>query len=474
MAKKRAKSTSFRVGCVRVFRRGRIWYLQYQEQGIRRQPRIGPERDLARQTAAEINAQLEVGCPSSLGFEPISIADLRERWLRFHEHVRRSSLNTIERYRAATQHLIHFIERVRPLRRASDLKPHHAEEFVEYLRSITVAPNGHCHTTKRKLRDNGVKYILETCCTLFNYAGRHRHLPPYAENPFRLLEIGRIPVEDARPIVVLDAELERQFLNACDDWQLPLFLTLLMTGLRPGELTHLLLPADLDLDTGWLHVRNKPRLGWQVKTRSERQVPLVPELVAVFKQALAGRTSGPVFRQRRCGDGHVVPLADRSAHDLEQELSRRLARRAAEAPDEPERQQFVAVAARVWRDSGALRDEWVRLEFIRVMRAVGHAEITAPKTLRHTFATALQDANVDPLVRNELMGHAPASFGGYGPSLGMTAVYTHTRPETKRRQLEQALNPRPALALARQWLAARSLSELVPATATSPDERSQC
>src|SRR5688572_23848295 len=128
-------SNTFRVGKVSAFRRGRIWYLRYHEQGQRRQPRIGPERDLARQTAAEINAQLEAGAPSSLGFEPISIPELRERWLRFHEHVRRSSLNTIDRYRAATQHLIQFIERTRPLRRASDLKPHHAEQFVEYLRS---------------------------------------------------------------------------------------------------------------------------------------------------------------------------------------------------------------------------------------------------------------------------------------------------------------------------------------------------
>jgi hypothetical protein len=59
--------------------------------------------------------------------------------------------------------------------------------------------------------------------------------------------------------------------------------------------------------------------------------------------------------------------------------------------------------------------------------------------LRHTFATILQDANVDPLIRNELMGHVPAISPAPGAGLGMTAVYTHTRPETKRRQLENAL-----------------------------------
>jgi hypothetical protein len=35
-----------------------------------------------------------------LGFEPITIADLRTRWLEQHEHVRRSSLQTIRRYQA--------------------------------------------------------------------------------------------------------------------------------------------------------------------------------------------------------------------------------------------------------------------------------------------------------------------------------------------------------------------------------------
>ena len=43
----------------------------------------------------------------------------------------------------------------------------------------------------------------------------------------------------------------------------------MLTGLRAGELTHLLLPDDLDLPNSLLRVRNKPKLGWQVKTRNE-------------------------------------------------------------------------------------------------------------------------------------------------------------------------------------------------------------
>ncbi len=208
--------------------------------------------------------------------------------------------------------------------------------------------------------------------------------------------------------LAFDREQERRLLEACDPWQFPIFLTLLFTGLRPGELAHLLLPDDLDLAKGWLYIRNKPKLGWQVKTRSERAVPLVPVLVNVLTVALGGRATGPVFRQRRFANGDEPPLAGRPPQSLEQELSRRICCQEEEAATPPTRQQRLALAQTVWRDLGALKADSIRHEFIPLMRAIGLPEITAPKTMRHTFATMLQDANVDPLVRNELMGHSPA------------------------------------------------------------------
>ncbi len=47
--------------------------------------------------------------------------------------------------------------------------------------------------------------------------------------------------------VVLGPEEERQFLEACDRWQFPIFLTLVVTGFRPRELTRRHSPDDLDL-----------------------------------------------------------------------------------------------------------------------------------------------------------------------------------------------------------------------------------
>ena len=108
------------------------------------------------------------------------------------------------------------------------------------------------------------------------------------------------------------------------------------------------------------------------------------------------------------------------------------------------------VAKTIWRDLGALKEDWVRKEFMQLTTAIGLSEVTAPKTCRHTFATSLQEANVDPLIRNQLMGHAPAATGMGGSGLGMTAVYTHTRPEIKRRQLEAAFAEQDAMLYAQQ------------------------
>jgi site-specific recombinase XerD len=92
---------------------------------------------------------------------------------------------------------------------------------------------------------------------------------------------------------------------------------------------------------------------------------------------------------------------------------------------------------------------------MRLTNAIQLQHITAPKTFRHTFATTLQDANVDPLIRNELMGHSPTSTVGSASGLGTTGLYTHRGPEIKRRQLEMALQCRPAIECASSWLARR-------------------
>ncbi|HBL42634.1 MAG TPA: hypothetical protein DDZ90_04500, partial [Planctomycetaceae bacterium] len=160
---KQNRKTSFRIGKVRGDLRGKIWYLTYHENGKRLRPKIGPDKEEARQMAARINSQLESRTHSVFNFEPVQIYDLQTRWLNHHEQVLRSSLQTIRRYRAATTHLINFIAQKGVASKTSLFQVGHAEEFVHYLRTIKVAPNGHENSQKRPLLDKGIKYILQCC-----------------------------------------------------------------------------------------------------------------------------------------------------------------------------------------------------------------------------------------------------------------------------------------------------------------------
>jgi|GEM_PF-438236 len=443
----KVRERSFRVGRVTVYLRSRIWYLRYHERGKRFQVRAGTDRAQARKQASEVNIQIENGLTASTSFQKVTVADLREYWLEHHESVLRSSLATIARYRTASQHLIDFClsQRAAP-RYASNVEPAHVADFVRYLRRIKVAPNGHANSEKRHLRDKGVHYILEVCRSLFNFAIKRRHLAPYSGNPFTALEVDRVPIEDAKPITLFTREQEESFLQACDDWQRPMFLMLFLTGMRPGELCHLLLPDDVDLTAGVVHIRNKPQLGWKVKTRSERDIPVHPQVVSELNAYLRGRTTGAVFRQRRCFKDYSPPLEGFDRQALEREAIRRINDLKVMGTDELTRAARSRVARTIWRELAAVDEDEVRREFIKVCKKVpGLENQTAPKTLRHGFATMLQDANVDPLVRNLLMGHAPSTEGfctNLVASLGMTAAYTHTRPSTVRAQTLRAIDLR--------------------------------
>jgi site-specific recombinase XerC len=135
---------------------------------------------------------------------------------------------------------------------------------------------------------------------------------------------------------------------------------------------------------------------------------------------------------------------------LERELAIRASPLETQETDSLSRCESSRRARTVWRDAGYVKTDRIRTEFMRLTQKIGLPEFTAPKLLRHLFATSLQDANVDPLIRCELMGHATQASRGSGHPLEMTATYTHSRPETKRRQLESASMPGPAVA--ESWL----------------------
>jgi len=425
---RRAASPRFRVGRISVYLHHGAWWIYYRDGGQQVRRKVASTRQEAEQVAAQVNAQLASGAPTLLAFTSIGVPELRQKFLEFHEHTLGSAVATVRRYRAATQHLELYASRqARPPRPplAHEVQP---DAFAAYLRKVEVASNGHPNTERRQLRHKGVQFILETSRSMYTFALKRRHLPPYAENPFSELPLDRLKVQDAKPIFVFTAATELAFLRAAGRWAFPIHFALAKTGLRVGELVHLLI-EELDLEGGWLLVRNKTALGWRVKTGNERDVPLLPEVVAVLRRAIGDHMSGPVLLRERFSGGSPPLVGDRQR--LEQAC---LERRKAAGPA-LSRAEEARVARGVWRDAGAIKPDAVRSSFIEVARSIGQAQATCPKSWRHSFATLLQDANVDPLIRQQTLGHRPTT----GSGLGMTANYTHTRRETHREQVERAL-----------------------------------
>jgi integrase len=240
-------------------------------------------------------------------------------------------------------------------------------------------------------------------------------------------------------VFVFSVDHEHAFFAAAGAWDFPIHATLAKTGIRRGELAHLLI-EDLDLRGGWIDIRGKPELGWNVKTGRERRVPLVPELVNVLQRLVGDRAAGPVFLGERF-DRHPQNALNGDRLSLARAANERLKAAAIEQGRALSRREQAAVLRSVWRDAGALDSDRVRTSFIKTARAAGVPQATCPKSWRHTFATLLQEANVDPLIRQETLGHRPPSADM--SALGMTGVYTHTSPTVQRREIERAMRLRP-------------------------------
>ena len=448
MRRRKKSSQRKRVGHVSYYLHHGAWFLYYLEYQdgvkVQRRHKVADTEEEAAQIAAQVNAQLASSSPTPFSFTSVSFLNLRQAFLNHHETVVKSSPATIRRYRSATQHLENYFNECCRSDLAHSIR---ADHFVAWLRKQKISPNGHPNTAKRTLRDKGLRFVLEVCRSVYIYAAQQRFLPPYFENPFSKLNLERMRIEDAKPIFVFDAEDKLSFFQ--------IHFILAKTGLRSGELIHLLI-EDVDLENGWLHVRNKPELQWKVKTRRERSVPLIKEAVAVLRRVIGNRTSGPVFIRHQF-DAFSSPLGNLDQIELQELLQQRIAQSDSGSVLTLPQSMEEKHARAVWREAGVIRSERVRNSFIRTAKLAGLKQSSCPKSWRHSFATLLQDANVDPLIRQITLGHKPSEDARSG-GLGMTGVYTHTHVTTQRREIERALRLWPqSLVYARQWASANKV-----------------
>ncbi len=335
---------------------------------------------------------------------------------------------TCQRLRSALAHLEHFIDQ--PLVAKSFPWAHSVDRsfrlaFSSFLQSHRVAPNGHPHATYRLLRDPD--FVLDACRSLFAWASdpeRGNLLPNAFSNPFQNRGGSTTSVREAlvgNPDITIAMAVD--LLQACDVFQLPLFGTLALYGLRPSEITYVFREH---VDDEWLKVSCIPDLGYFTKGRRNKQFPIVPALQSLWS-VVPGKT-GLLFTRRDWqapGAGDDVCLAS-----LKREFDQRCRIYA----------QPTAAAKQVLRDqlvldAGSLNYDRIEHEFARLARSLGWPRAATLKDLRHLFSTCLENAGVPEFYRRYLMGHSP----GRAPIVS----YTHLDAISKhfQRALDSELAP---------------------------------
>ncbi len=417
-----------RIGPVTIYKRGQTYSLYYREGGATLRRKIEGNLAVARATAMKVADALAEKRATPIGHRRTSPQEMVDGYLDHIAQVQRLALRTQDRYRAALERFLEFAGNTE-LARIDQIDEAKVEDLVRWLRGQTRTRNGAARGKRDVYKTGGIRFILSTCRTAFNWASRRRMLPAYAENPFTRFPIDALRDRDEDDVEqhVFSAAQERDFFAACSEWQRGFFTMLATYGLRVGELTHLLI-EDVDFETGTVTIRSKPELLWHVKTGRRRQLPLVPAVRELLLQRIGERKAGFVFLNEDHHTGRLRPARFfASPVALRTHLESIIVELVAARPEATEREKRRTVTA-FCRTMGQIPEKRVRGEFMKLTRSIGCPEFTRAHDLRHLFSSRAQEAGLNPLLVQELLGHS---------SLEMTRRYTHLGLEVKRDALRR-------------------------------------
>jgi len=279
--------------------------------------------------------------------------------------------------------------------RHGDLKPSTRQRYRELVRHTATVGNiavGNLKPTDLRALYRALLRTLSPQTVLHVHRVLHKAL----QDAMREERIGRNVCDLVRPPSVPDyepatldiAQSRRLLAAAREDRFHALWLLMVATGMREGELLGLCWP-DLDRTRGVLTIRRNVRrvagLGWQVgtpKTRaSGRKLPLPPFLLAALREHRERQDE----ERRRTPDWHDMGLI------------------------------FPSRAGTYMETTNLIRRHW--------RKVLGRAGLPSmrPHDLRHSAVSLLLAAGVPPHVVQAIVGHADARV--------TMAVYAHSRQE---------------------------------------------
>jgi site-specific recombinase XerD len=156
----------------------------------------------------------------------------------------------------------------------------------------------------------------------------------------------------------------------------------------------------------------------------------------VFERLIGERKAGFVFLLEDFASGKVKsPHEFASPAAFFAHLRKVAVSTVAAKPDAGEREKRRDVMA-FCRSMGQIPEKRIREEFMKLTSRIGCPEYTRVHDLRHLFSSRAQEAGMNPLLVQEMLGHA---------TLDMTKRYTQLGLEAKRdamRRLEKGQHER--------------------------------
>ena len=315
---------------------------------------------------------------------------------------------TVDRYSAPPASLLAVRDAAgvaRHFRYVTDINRDFRLEFSRFLQSRHVSLNGNFAGATRPMR--GQRYVIDVVRSMLHWAAdaaRGNLLPSGFQNPFRQHKAaaGGSTARLADPDITL--EMAAEFLSVCDRFQLPIFGTLALYGLRPDELGWIFWE---EIDVAWLRVTGHPELSYKTKGRRDKQFPILECLQSVWPPACRPG-QGLVFH--RCA-ARIRAAAVLAKSVLAEEFQRRRSMETKHSSFSERRLRDDLLG-----EAGQLSYDHVENEFHRLAKQLGWPQTATMKDFRHLFATNLENAGVPESYRRFLMGHSP----------GRAAIVTYT------------------------------------------------
>lgn len=417
---------------VRIYSRRDHYMLQWWEPAAKGNFSERVRGDLidAIARAREIDTRLDHFRTSGQGQRKLKHGELIDGYLaslRRRADAGELAVGTVKRYATALEHYRTFVSapaNQKSVPYAAGANRDFQLAFAAYLEQLRVAPVSPPQAGRRPFRSP--QLVLDVVRAMYVWAadsGRGNLLPTGFRNPFqRAVQSRRAAAIDPFGQPDISTAMAVELLGACDTFQLPLFATLVLFGLRAAEPVYLFRDQ---IDAEWLKVTCLPDLGYWTKGKRDKRFP-VPRVLRDILGAAGAPGHGLLFTRRDARtSSRATPLYGASLADLGTEFQVRC--RLCPMPSAVARQTILH---EIIRAAGGLNYDQIEHEFQGLAHKLRWSRQATLKDLRHLFATNLENSGVAEFYRRYLMGH----------SCGKTPIATYTHLNQLQSQFQKALD----------------------------------